>query len=127
LLCKQQMRKLNQTHAVHLHPLTSATGCPVTACVNPLQSLDLCCNQIMRPGALAVARVLAARAKAAGGSKLQLLALDENAISEAGVEQLRALLTVRGSTAAVRHRGKRAACLAGSMFNGHDVAALSCS
>jgi hypothetical protein len=62
----------------------------------PWQTLDLCCNQIMRPGALAVARALASRAKAAGGSKLQLLALDENAISEAGVEQLKSLLTVRG-------------------------------
>jgi large subunit ribosomal protein L31/Ran GTPase-activating protein 1 len=59
------------------------------------QTLDLCCNQIMRPGALAVARALAGMAKA-GSSKLTLLALDENAISEAGVEQLKALLTVSG-------------------------------
>jgi hypothetical protein len=59
------------------------------------QTLDLCCNQIMRPGALAVARALAGAAKACG-SKLQLLALDENAISEAGVEQLKVLLTVSG-------------------------------
>lgn len=68
---------------------------PCCCCVRlPVQSLDLCCNQIMRPGALAVARALAAGAKAAGGSKLALLALDENAISEAGVEQLKKLLTV---------------------------------
>jgi hypothetical protein len=75
--------------------LTFTSLCGLVAPDLLLQTLDLCCNQIMRPGTLAVARALAGRAKA-GSSKLALLALDENAISEAGVEQLRALLTVSG-------------------------------
>lgn len=69
----------------------------VTASLLPgmaaLQTLDLCANQIMRPGALAVAHALAQRAKA-GATSFELLALDENAISEEGVEQLRDVLKV---------------------------------
>lgn len=60
------------------------------------QSVDLCCNQITRAGALAVARGLA-KAKAGGaGGPLELLALDENGISEAGIDQLKQLLKVCG-------------------------------
>lgn len=59
-----------------------------------VQTVDLCCNQITRSGALAIARGLA-KAKAGGaGAPLELLALDENGISEAGIEQLQQLLKV---------------------------------
>jgi large subunit ribosomal protein L31/Ran GTPase-activating protein 1 len=54
-----------------------------------VQVLDLCCNQITRSGALAVARAIA-KAKA----PLELLALDENAISEGGIPQLKQVLKV---------------------------------
>jgi hypothetical protein len=57
------------------------------------QEVDLCANQLMRPGALAVARALTSRG--AGAAPLALLGLDENAISETGVEALRRLLKVR--------------------------------
>jgi Ran GTPase-activating protein 1 len=49
--------------------------------------LDLCCNQIKRAGALAAARAVADK------PALQLLALDENEISEAGVDTMREVLT----------------------------------
>jgi large subunit ribosomal protein L31/Ran GTPase-activating protein 1 len=62
-----------------------------------VQVVDLCGNQITRPGALAVVRGLA-KAKAGGaGVPLELLALDENGISEAGVEQLKQLMKVHGN------------------------------
>jgi large subunit ribosomal protein L31/Ran GTPase-activating protein 1 len=66
-----------------------------------LQVLDLCSNQLMRPGVLAVARALAARQKV-NPVGFDLLALDENAISEEGLDQLREVLKVcgAGSTAA---------------------------
>lgn len=54
-----------------------------------MQVLDLSANQLMRPGVLAVARALAAR-----GGSFELLSLDENAITDNGVEQLRGVLKV---------------------------------
>lgn len=60
-----------------------------------LEHVDLCCNQLQRAGAVGVARTLAAGTGAAGGGKpppLKCLALDENAISEAGVDQLKAVV-----------------------------------
>lgn len=61
-----------------------------------LQVLDLCANQIMRPGAVAVAKALVSQ----GRKEFQLLALDENAISDAGVEQITDLLKVSYSRTA---------------------------
>jgi hypothetical protein len=58
-----------------------------------VQVLDLCCNQITRSGALAVARAIG-KAKAGGGAPLEVLALDENAISEDGIPQLKQVLKV---------------------------------
>lgn len=63
-----------------------------------LQVVDLCSNQITRPGALAVAKAIT-KAKAGGAGAapaLELLALDENGISEAGIDQLKQLLKVCG-------------------------------
>ncbi|KAF6260413.1 hypothetical protein COO60DRAFT_1625705 [Scenedesmus sp. NREL 46B-D3] len=97
---KQQLSRLNLREN-ELEDAGAAVLARGLAALPALESLDLCANQIMRPGALAVARALASRVKAAGGSKLQLLALDENAISEAGVEQLRALLTASFGSDAV--------------------------
>ncbi|WIA30005.1 hypothetical protein OEZ86_000102 [Tetradesmus obliquus] len=97
---KQQLSKLNLREN-ELEDAGAAALARGLAALPALESLDLCCNQIMRPGALAVARALAAGAKAAGGSKLALLALDENAISEAGVEQLKKLLTAAFGSDAV--------------------------
>lgn len=54
-----------------------------------LQVLDLSANQLMRSGVLAVARALTSRS-----GPIELLSLDENAISENGVEQLREVLKV---------------------------------
>lgn len=54
-----------------------------------LQVLDLSANQLMRPGVLAVARALAAR-----GGSFELLSLDENAITEGGIDQLKGVLKV---------------------------------
>ncbi|KAK9822823.1 hypothetical protein WJX81_005289 [Elliptochloris bilobata] len=55
-----------------------------------LQELDLCQNQIRRAGALAVAKAVAA------AKGLRLLALDENEISDAGVDHLKAVLKAAG-------------------------------
>jgi len=54
-----------------------------------LEHLDLCGNQLGRAGAVGVARALAS---ASPRPPLACLALDENAISEAGVELLRAVV-----------------------------------
>lgn len=66
------------------------------AALPALQVLDVCANQITRPGALAVTKALVqARKGGSGGAQpLQLLALDENGISEEGVGQIQALLKV---------------------------------
>jgi len=64
--------------------------------LHALQVLDLCCNQITRSGVLAVAKSLATAKAGGAGGPLELLALDENGISEAGIEQLRQLLKVGG-------------------------------
>ncbi len=60
--------------------------------------LDLCGNQIKRAGALAAARAVADK------PALQLLALDENEVSEAGVEAVR---EVSGGGEAVAARAAR--------------------
>lgn len=88
---KQKLNKLNlrENELEDEGAVTLARG---LATLPALQSVDLCCNQITRAGALAVARGLA-KAKAGGaGGPLELLALDENGISEAGIEQLKQLL-----------------------------------
>jgi hypothetical protein len=59
-----------------------------------LQVLDLCCNQIKRSGALAVARSIAKARAGSSAAPFELLALDENGISEAGIEQLKQTLKV---------------------------------
>lgn len=56
-----------------------------------LQWLDLTQNQITRPGA-----VLVVRALAGGCKQLQFLGLDDNGISENGVEQVTELMEVGG-------------------------------
>jgi large subunit ribosomal protein L31/Ran GTPase-activating protein 1 len=67
---------------------------PALAALPALEHVDLCANQLQRPGAVGVARALAAARGRGGGGPLPLrcLALDENAISEAGVDQLRAIV-----------------------------------
>jgi hypothetical protein len=59
--------------------------------------LDLCSNQITRPGAVAVTKALLQARAAAGAAAapLELLALDENGISEGGITQIQQLLKVR--------------------------------
>eukprot|EP00775_Hariotina_reticulata_P012743 gene12743-12872_t len=83
---KQHLARLN----LRENELEDA-GAVVLAKVLPslpaLQVLDLCSNQLMRLGVLAVAKALAARQKS-NPVGFDLLALDENAISEEGIEQL---------------------------------------
>jgi hypothetical protein len=66
----------------------------VSYCTAFLQVLDLCCNQIKRLGALAVARSIAKARAGSSAAPFELLALDENGISEAGIEQLKQMLKV---------------------------------
>ena len=60
-----------------------------------LRFLDLCTNQIRRGGACAVAKAVAAL------PLLETLELDDNEISEAGVEALREVLRSGGKLAAL--------------------------
>ncbi|KAF8069620.1 RANGAP1 [Scenedesmus sp. PABB004] len=86
---KQHLARLNLREN-ELEDAGAAVLARGLASLPALTALDLCANQLMRPGALAVARAVAAARRGAGS--FELLALDENAISEQGVEQLRALL-----------------------------------
>ncbi len=53
-----------------------------------LRSIDLCGNQMKRVGAVAAAKAAASLAR------LELLALDENAVSEAGLDEVRAVYLI---------------------------------
>jgi len=57
--------------------------------------VDLCTNQLQRGGALAVAKAVLHK------PALKLLALDDNAISESGIEALKALLNSVGKLEAL--------------------------
>jgi len=61
-----------------------------------LRTIDLCLNQIHRVGALAVAKVVVETA-----NDLELLALDENEISDGGVEQLKKMMESGGKLGAL--------------------------
>eukprot|EP00879_Flechtneria_rotunda_P025913 GHRR01027571.1.p1 GENE.GHRR01027571.1~~GHRR01027571.1.p1 ORF type:complete len:312 (+),score=129.10 GHRR01027571.1:242-1177(+) len=87
---KQQLTRLNLREN-ELEDAGAAVLARGLATLPALKVLELCANQIKRPGALAVARALAGR-KEARITGFELLALDENAISQEGIEQLRQVL-----------------------------------
>jgi large subunit ribosomal protein L31/Ran GTPase-activating protein 1 len=61
--------------------------CEALSKLPALEQVDLCCNQLQRAGAVGVARALAA-----GKPPLKCLALDENSISDNGVDQLKGVV-----------------------------------